>query len=89
MLYGKFYRRVSPDFSSAVSLEPNRFANLLLKINKDILDIYIDSLFNAIVYSDNLNEVLNCTRKLILRFGCNYTSYRAENICCILSKKRI
>ncbi|MDU6823463.1 hypothetical protein [Intestinibacter bartlettii] len=76
------------DFSSAVSLEPNRFANLLLKINKDISDIYIDSLFNAIVYSDNLNEVPNCTiEKLILRFGYNYTSYRAENICCILSKK--
>lgn len=76
------------DFSKAVSSEPNRFANLLLKISKNISDKYIDSLFNAIAYSDNLNEVPNCTiEKLILRYGYNYTSYRAESICCILSKK--
>lgn len=76
------------DFSSAVSLEPVRFANLLLKIDKDISEKYIDSLFRGIAYSENLNKVPNfIIEKLIFKYGYNCTSFRAQNICHIFYNK--
>ncbi|ENK0837897.1 ATP-binding protein [Clostridium botulinum] len=78
----------SRSFHNAVSAEPERFINLLLHCNKDIHEIYIDSLFSGVALSNQLNEVpTQLLEKMILKYGYNHYSFRAEYICYIIEKK--
>ncbi|WP_143709813.1 hypothetical protein [Paraclostridium bifermentans] len=78
----------SCSFRDAVSLDPERFINLILSIDGDISIEYTDSLFSGVSCSDNLNNVpSNLLEKMILKYGYDYKSHRARYICDILSKK--
>ncbi|ENQ3078681.1 hypothetical protein ACEOWG_001878 [Bacillus cereus] len=78
----------SQEFRDAVSSEPERFINLILKSNKDVHIEYIDSLFSGVAYSDYLNKVpAYLLESIILKYGYDYNSFRAMYICDILLKK--
>jgi hypothetical protein len=78
----------SSSFRDAVSSEPERFIKLVLSCDIDIHEIFIDSLFSGVASSNQLNEVpIYLLEKMIFKFGYNYDSYRASNICDIVEKK--
>lgn len=78
----------SGSFSSAVSEEPERMINLALSYKDDILDVYIDSLFNGVAYSKALDHVpVELLEALILSYQYDYVSYRASYICTIIEKR--
>ncbi|MEF2966732.1 hypothetical protein V3851_12900 [Paenibacillus sp. M1] len=77
----------STSFSSAVSMEPERMINLVLSHNS-ILNVYIDSLFSGVAYSENMNKVpLELLEKMILKYSYDYTSHRASYICTLIQKR--
>lgn len=78
----------SISFREAVSSEPERFINLLLGCDLCINDIYIDSLFSGVAFSNHLNKVsTQLLEKLILKYRYNYESFRASYICNIIEEK--
>ncbi|MFL0197618.1 ATP-binding protein [Clostridium sp. WILCCON 0269] len=78
----------STSFREAVSSEPERFIKLLLNCDKYISEIYIDSLFVGVAFSNQLNDVsTDLLEKMILKYSYNYDSFRASYICDIIEKK--
>lgn len=80
----------SRSFESAVSAEPQRMIELILSEDKEILEIYIDSLFSGIAHSKFLEDVsVDLLERMILRYKYDHTSYRANYICTIIEEKNI
>jgi hypothetical protein len=78
----------SRSFRDSVSLDPERFINLMLSLNRDINIEYVDSLFSGVSHSDNLNNVsIDLLEKMILKYGYDYKSHRARHICRIIEKR--
>lgn len=78
----------STSFREAVSYDPERFIKLILSCDKDMSEVYIDSLFTGVAFSNRLNEVpINLLEKMILKYRYNYDSFRASYICDIIEKK--
>ncbi|WP_303223835.1 serine protease [Intestinibacter bartlettii] len=75
-------------FGHAASLNPKRFINLVLSMDDDIEEIYINHLLNQVAFSEYLKDVpVNLLEKLILKYRYDYESDRARYICEILYKK--
>lgn len=69
-------------FNSAVSNNPGRFVDFILKMNETIPDIYIDELFSGLAYGENRKSVpLQLLEPLILKYKCDNYSHRASSIC--------
>lgn len=82
-------RAFSVSFSNAVSNEPNRMIDLVLKNKKIIIDDYIDSIYSGLHMSEKLNEVPNeKIEQLLKEFPCDNVSYRANAFCWIIEKKK-
>lgn len=78
----------SRSFQDAVSAEPERFINLLLRNNDDIHKKYIDSFFIGLAFSNRLNDIsTHQLEKIILKYSYDYDSFRASYICNIIDKK--
>lgn len=78
----------SSSFSNAVSKEPDRMIKLVLSHSEEILDVYIDSFISGVAYSESLNSIsLKLIEAMILRYPCDYISYRANYICTIIEKR--
>ncbi|ACX63346.1 hypothetical protein [Paenibacillus sp. Y412MC10] len=77
----------SSSFRDAASKEPARMIKLVLSHN-NILNVYIDSLFSGVVYSENLSYVpMELLEAMILRYLYNYNSHRAGYICSLIEKR--
>lgn len=78
----------SRSFTSAVSKEPERMIKMILLNNDQILDSYIDSLFSGVAYSESIDDVPSeLLEKMILRYPCDDTSYKANYICVLIEKR--
>ncbi|NWL88482.1 hypothetical protein DMN77_12970 [Paenibacillus sp. 79R4] len=78
----------SRSFSKAVFNEPERMVKLILSYNDRIADVYINSLFSGVAYSEELKNVpLKLLETLILKYPYDYSSYRANYICTIIKNK--
>lgn len=75
-------------FRTVVSGKPKEMLEMVLKHKEEVLDEYIDSLFSGIASSDNIGEVpIEQLENMILTFQYDYSSYRADYICGIISKR--
>lgn len=75
-------------FGHAASLDPKRFINLVLSMDDDIDEKYINQLFSQIAFSQYLEDIsVDLLEKLILKYGYDYESHRAMYICQLLYKK--
>ena len=78
----------SRSFGDAASAEPERFIDLILCCDTDIPERYIDALFSAVAFSNQLNAVsTQLLEKMILKYRYNYDSIRAGYICNIIEEK--
>lgn len=89
---GGFVESSIEEFASelrgAASKEPTRFINLLLENRLNINDVYLDSIFSGVTYSDKLEEVNNkILEELILTYEYDYEGDRARYICNMVDKK--
>src|SRR5699024_6729331 len=74
-------------FAEEVAKKPIEFTLFVLNLNKPIDDAYIDALYSGISRSDKINEIPSkIIAKLIDKFPPNNDSYRANDICHIISK---
>lgn len=81
--------QLSSSFRTAVSEEPTRMINLVLKNKEKILDAYVDSLFSGVVYSKDLESVpLDLLETMILNYPYDYNSYKARYICTIIENRK-
>lgn len=75
-------------FSDAVSKEPERMIKLVLSNDEEILDLYIDSLFKGVAYSNELDNVpVELFEKMIAKYPYDYVSLRANHICSLIEKR--
>lgn len=89
---GGFVESSMEEFASelrgAASKEPTRFINLLLENRLNINDVYLDSIFSGVTYSEKLEEVNNkILEEFILTYKYDYEGYRAKYICNMVDKK--
>lgn len=79
-------QQYSYDFSSIVAAEPERMINLVLGIQNRINEEYINSLFNGIARSSNLQKVsIKLLEKIIIKYKPNNNeTERAMDICLII-----
>lgn len=79
----------SSNFKDAVLLEPERFIKLILKIEQNLDDKYIEALFGGIESSTNLNEIPHhLLENIILKYKDSYNSDRYIYLCNILRKEK-
>lgn len=78
----------SDSFRKAVSEEPRRLIELVIQHKDEVFVEYIDALFSGVAYSEHITEIPSeILEKMVLIFSYDYTSYRANYICEIISKK--
>ncbi|WP_172372239.1 hypothetical protein [Sporosarcina jiandibaonis] len=76
-------------FGKAVSEEPERMINLVLSNKDKVLDVYVDSLFSGVAYSEDLDNVqVELLETMILTYPNDYTTYRANYICSLIQRKK-
>lgn len=81
--------QLSSSFRTAVSEEPTRMINLVLKNKEKILDAYVDSLFSGVAYSKDLESVpLDLLETMLLSYPYDYNSYKAKYICTIIENRK-
>lgn len=80
--------QLSSSLRIAVSEEPTRMINLVLKNKEKILDAYVDPLFSGVAYSKDLESVpLGLLETMILSYPYDYNSYTAKYICTIIENR--
>lgn len=80
--------QLASSFRTAVSEEPERMINLVLKHKGQILGAYVDSLFSGVAYSKDLESVpLDLLVTMIVNYPYDYNSYSAKYICTIIENK--
>jgi hypothetical protein len=76
----------SSSFRDVVSKEPMRMVSLVLNIDENLHDAYIDDLFTGISTSESLSVVPSyLLEKLIERYPSKKDSFRASSICRIVA----
>lgn len=77
----------SSSFSGVVAKDPLRMISLVLSINANVHDDFVDSLYSGISISENLNKVpSSLLEELFNRYPPNNFSYRASYFCQIVSE---
>ena len=76
------------EFSKAVSRNPQKMIDLVLKNKKDVLKEFIEPLFDGVSGSEYLNKLSQKKlEKLFLEFPCDYKSRRAIYFCDIIRER--
>ena len=76
------------EFSRAVSRNPQKIIDLVIKNKKDVLKEFIEPLFDGVSRSEYLNKLSQKKlEKLFLEFPCDYKSRRAIYFCDIIREK--
>ena len=76
------------EFSKAVSRNPQKMIDLVIKNKKDVLKEFIESLFDGVSRSEYLNKLSQKElEKLFLEFPCDYKSRRAIYFCDIIRER--
>lgn len=79
----------STSFNTAVSKEPERFIKLTLEMVDEINEVYIDSLYSGLAYSENLPKVpFELIETILLKYQSDNQSGRARYICDIIEKRK-
>ena len=81
--------KFSRNLNTAASKGPDRFIKLALEMVDEINEIYIDSLYSGLAYSENLSEVpFKLIEAILLKYPSDNQSYRANYICGIIEKRK-
>ena len=76
------------EFSRAVSRNPQKMIDLVIKNKKDVLKEFIELLFDGVSRSEYLNKLSQKKlEKLFLEFPCDYKSRRAIYFCDIIRER--
>jgi hypothetical protein len=76
------------EFSRAVSRNPQKMIDLVIKNKKDVLKEFIEPLFDGVSRSEYLNKLSQKKlEKLFLEFPCDYKSRRAIYFCNIIGER--
>jgi len=78
----------SSDFTSVAGKNPEKMIRLALDNKDSVLEIFIDSLFNGVAFSDKLSNVpISLIEEMIITFPCDIESWRASSVCHIIEKR--
>lgn len=79
----------SGTFSDVVSKKTEEMIGLMLDIDENIEDAFIDSLYSGILISSQLDEInITLLERLFVKFPCDYKSFRAGSFCHIIKKRK-
>lgn len=82
-------REFASDLENAIKKEGVPFLEYILNIDLPISNIFVQRIYSAVAYSEELNEIdITLVEKLIEKFGYDYEDDRAMNIVRIFEKRK-
>lgn len=77
------------DFRGRVSEKPIEFLQNMLGFDCEVIEEYVNALFDGIAYSEHLDEIdIMLLEKLFKKYGYDYENERAKMICRIIEKRK-
>ena len=77
------------DFRGRVSENPIEFLHNMLEFDGEVIEEYVDALFDGIAYSEHLSEInIVFLEKMFEKYKYDYESERAKIICRIIEKHK-
>lgn len=77
------------DFRGRVSEKPIEFLQNMLGFDCEVIEEYVNALFDGIAYSEHLDEIdIMLLEKLFKKYGYDYENERAKMICRIIGKRK-
>lgn len=77
------------DFRGRVSEKPIEFLQNMLDFDGEVIEEYVNALFDGIAYSEHLDEIdIMLLEKLFKKYGYDYENERAKMICRIIERRK-
>ena len=77
------------DFRGRVSEKPVEFLQNMLDFDGEVIEEYVNALFDGIAYSEHLDEIdIMLLEKLFKKYGYDYENERAKMICRIIERRK-
>ncbi len=77
------------DFKGRVSKNPTEFLQNMLDYDSEVVEEYVNALFDGIAYSEHLDEIdIILLEKMFEKYGYDYENERAKTLCRIIERHK-